>query len=104
MGNTESASNDLEDFGNQLVNGVVDTGYQIVDVGTTAINETTNVINEATTVITDTIVLPIVNEIDPSQKEIIRQQTRKPIKPPYVKPPPKPPRRFDIKKRCCKSN
>ena len=46
MGNSESISNDLENFGNQIVNGVVDTGHQIADGGSTAINETTNIINQ----------------------------------------------------------
>ena len=68
MGNTESASNDLEDFGNLLGNSIIQAGNNISDAGTTAINEGANLLNEATEIITDTIVLPIVSEIDPSQK------------------------------------
>ena len=97
MGNSESISNDLENFGNQIVNGVVDTGHQIADGGSTAINETVNVVNTATTTITDAIVIPIVQEIDSSQVNTIREKTRKPIKPPYVRPPPRPPK-IDIKR------
>ena len=82
MGNSESISNDLENIGNEIVNGVVDTGYKIADGGSMVINETTEGI-------TDNIIIPIVKELDPGQVETIKQQTRKPIKPPKQPKPPK---------------
>jgi len=97
MGNSESISNDLENIGNQIVNGVVDTGHQIADGGSTAINETANIINQGTEAITDAVIIPIVQEIDPGSVTTIRDKTRRPIKPPKVKPPPRPPK-IDIKR------
>ena len=77
MGNSGSAENDLENFGNQLGNSIIDAGHNIADAGSTAINETVNVVNTATTTITDAIVIPIVNEIDSSQVNTIREKNYK---------------------------
>ena len=98
MGNSESDQNDLENFANNLGNGIIDTANTIADGGTTVINEGTNIINDATTTITDAIIIPIVSEIDPSQKEIIREHTRKIIRDTPITRPPRINKKFDIKR------
>ena len=89
MGNAESIANDI-------VNNIVDTGYKIADGGTTAINEIANKADDVADGFTNEIIIPIVNKIDESKTEEIKQFVRR--KPVYVKPPKQPNKKYDIKK------